>query len=62
MSPRAAAAGDGRPPKDWHVMNHGRDNKGGKPNPDEAGPIAAAVFRNPPSFWVLGLKGGGGGW
>ena len=25
MSPRAAAAGDGRPPKDWHVMIHGRD-------------------------------------
>ena len=47
VSSRAAAAGDGRPPKDWHVMNRGRDNKGGKLNPDEAGPIAATVFRNP---------------
>ena len=27
MSPRAAAAGDGRPPKDSHVIIHGRNNK-----------------------------------
>ena len=27
MSPRATAAGDGRPPTDWCVIIHGRDNR-----------------------------------